>query len=66
MGFVVTVAGNIALTSLAIGVLKRQGVITLHPDKIRNDGVRSLLTSAVGLGETVALRAENLWHDLTK
>lgn len=66
MGFIVTVAGNIAVTSLTIGVLKRQGIITLNPDKVKNDGLRTMLTSAVGLGENVALRAENLWHDLTK
>jgi len=65
MGLLLTSLANVFATCVAVGALKRHGAISLHPEKIKNDGLRTVLVIAVDNGENVALRLENLWNDLS-
>lgn len=47
MGIISWTLGQLAVSSVALGALKRGGVITFKPEAVSNDTLRALLTQAV-------------------
>jgi hypothetical protein len=39
--------GQVLLTSIALGALKRNGAIVFHGDKIQNEAARTIISKAV-------------------
>ncbi|GBG00283.1 hypothetical protein Rsub_12962 [Raphidocelis subcapitata] len=60
MGWISNLVGQIAITSVVLGGLKRHGVISMQPQNVKNDTLRLVFTQAVSLGEEVNIMAEKL------
>jgi hypothetical protein len=57
--------GQVAVTSIVLGALKKQGALTIDPSAIQNDIARKLVVTSVDVGESVVIRLERLYDDLT-
>ncbi|KAL6755465.1 hypothetical protein V8C86DRAFT_220731 [Haematococcus lacustris] len=62
MGWVSFTLGQVALTSTALGALKRHGIITIRPDVLKNDTARTILVQALYYGEGSAELLEKLGY----
>eukprot|EP00200_Dunaliella_tertiolecta_P005821 CAMPEP_0202340182 /NCGR_PEP_ID=MMETSP1126-20121109/1729_1 /ASSEMBLY_ACC=CAM_ASM_000457 /TAXON_ID=3047 /ORGANISM="Dunaliella tertiolecta, Strain CCMP1320" /LENGTH=72 /DNA_ID=CAMNT_0048930847 /DNA_START=1906 /DNA_END=2124 /DNA_ORIENTATION=+ len=60
MGWITQLLGQVCLTSLILGGMKRQGIIALKPEAIDNQTLRSAFVGAVSLGEDVADKLERV------
>lgn len=62
MGWVTFALGQIVLTSVTLGALKKNGAITVNSKAIKNDIARSAFETALDLGEDLAIRGERFWN----
>jgi len=60
MGWITFVLTQAALTSIALGALKRKGAIQVNPSKIENDSARFAIVTMINLGEDVTEYVETL------
>ncbi|KAK2075584.1 hypothetical protein QBZ16_001692 [Prototheca wickerhamii] len=66
MGLPSTILTQIVLTSVVLGSLKHSGVIKVDTEQIGDPTVRSIFKQAISLGETVAVKSKELYHDIVK
>ncbi|KAF5842860.1 hypothetical protein DUNSADRAFT_4319 [Dunaliella salina] len=64
MGWITQILGQVCLTSLILGGMKRQGIIVLKPEAVDNQTLRSALVRAVSLGEDVADKLEKITRNV--
>ncbi|KAG7670726.1 hypothetical protein Ndes2437B_g04348 [Nannochloris sp. 'desiccata'] len=60
MGWLGSVLVQAVITSVLLGALKRAGVVRVEPNAIENPGARSIFTTAVEMGESVAEAGERM------
>ncbi|KAI8463827.1 MAG: hypothetical protein J3K34DRAFT_474853 [Monoraphidium minutum] len=61
MGWISWVVTQVAITSVALGTLKRHNVIQLQPQNIKNDSLRMVVVQALQMGEEINIFAEKLF-----
>ena len=66
MGVVTWVISQTVITGVALAALRRNGVITIEPSRIRNDTARLVFVSTLQLSENVVEIGERVWNDLAK
>eukprot|EP00891_Asterochloris_glomerata_P004239 jgi/Astpho2/4239/Aster-x0194 len=64
MGWISFTVSQVLLTSITLGALKKNGVITVEPKNIANPQLRTAFGMAVGLGEEVVIQGERFWRSL--
>ncbi|KAL6776867.1 hypothetical protein ACKKBF_B03790 [Auxenochlorella protothecoides x Auxenochlorella symbiontica] len=66
MGLPTQIIAQLVITSVVLGALKHSGVIRVEPERIGDPTVRSIFKQAVSLGETVAVKSHEMYHEITK
>lgn len=56
---------QVVLTSVTLGVLKKNGAIEVNSKAIKNVYARAAFESAVDFGEDMAVRGERFWRALS-
>ncbi|KAK9823644.1 hypothetical protein WJX72_004413 [[Myrmecia] bisecta] len=62
MGVLLFTVGQVLATSIVLGALKRNGVITWNSKAVHNDVLRTVLDTSVETGEEISVRFERLYH----
>eukprot|EP00884_Botryococcus_braunii_P009828 jgi/Botrbrau1/18847/Bobra.177_2s0009.1 len=65
-GWLMFVATQGLLTSVALGALKKEGVISVDSSKIKNPSLRTIFEGSIELGENISHRAQKLYISLTE
>lgn len=61
MGLLSNLASQALFTSILIGTLKRQGIISVDASKVKNETARFVLLNTVLLGEIIAEQGEKAY-----
>ncbi|KAG2491895.1 hypothetical protein HYH03_009847 [Edaphochlamys debaryana] len=64
MGIISFAVSQAAISSLVLGALKNRGAITVKPESIRNEYIRSVFVAMVGFGETCYIKSVELADSL--
>jgi len=66
MGLIGWVLSQTVMTGVALAALRRNGVVTVEPSRIKNETARLLFVSVLQGGDTVCEFGERLWRDVSK
>lgn len=61
MGWITFTLGQIVLTSVTLGALRKNGAIQVDPKAIKNTFARTAFETALDLGEDLAVRGERFY-----